>query len=120
MPIPILVIDDEPHFLDLMTRALGKRGFDVNTAASKSEALKLLETEMFDFALIDLKLGPADGLELLAEIKRRQQRIRAIMVTAYPTDETRADAEKNGAAAYLPKPLDLQVLLQTFVSVLSH
>ncbi len=60
------------------------------------------------------------GLDLLQEIKRRQPRIRAIMMTAYPTDETRLQAAEKGASAYLAKPLDLQTLLRTFVSVLTH
>jgi DNA-binding response OmpR family regulator len=120
MAIPILVVDDEPNFLELMKSALGKRGFDVNTASNGPDALKLLETELFDFALLDLKLGPADGIDLLAEIKRRQPRIRAIMVTGYPTDESRAEAKERGAAAYLSKPVELQDLFQTFKAVLTH
>jgi ActR/RegA family two-component response regulator len=120
MPIPILVVDDEPNFLQLMTGALGKRGFDVNTALNGVEALKLMEKEIFDFALVDIKLADASGLCLLKEIKKRQPRIKAIIVTAYPTNETRAKANERGASAYLAKPLDLQDLLHTFTSVLSH
>ena len=120
MAIPILVVDDEPNFLALMTSALGKRGFDVNTAANRADALKLLERELFDFALIDLRLGLADGVELLSEIKRRQPRVRAILVTGYPTDESRAEAREIGASAYLSKPVELHELFQTFQDVLTH
>ena len=120
MAIPILVVDDEPNFLELMKSALGKRGFDVNTASTGPEALKLLEKELFDFALLDWKLGATNGIDLLAEIKRRQPRIRAIMVTGYPTDESRAEAKNRGAAAYLSKPVDLKDLFDTFASVLTH
>lgn len=120
MPIPILVVDDEPNFLSLMRSVLGKRGFSVNTAATAREALKLLDGELFDFALVDLRLGAASGIDLLAAIKQRQPRIRAIMVTAFPTDQSRADAQSKGAAAYLSKPLAIGDLLQTFVSVLAN
>jgi len=120
MAIPILVVDDEPNFLQLMKSALGKRGFDVNTALNSSDALKLLESEFFDFALLDLRLGTANGIDLLAEIKRRQPRIRAIMVTGYPTEESRIEACERGAAAYLAKPVDLSDLFQTFKTVLAH
>jgi DNA-binding NtrC family response regulator len=120
MPIPILIVDDEPNFLALMTGVLGKRGFDVNVALNETEALKLMEKEFFDFALLDIKLGAANGLGLLKEMKKRQPRIRAIMVTAYPEDVTRAQAFEQGASAYMAKPLDLQDLLHTFTSVLSH
>lgn len=120
MAIPILVVDDEPNFLELMKSALGKRGFDVNTALTAPEALQLLDGELFDFALLDLKIGAASGIDLLAEIKRRQPRIRAIMVTGYPTDESRVEASERGAAAYLSKPVDLVDLFQTFKTVLAN
>ncbi len=120
MAIPILVVDDEPNFLALMTSALGKRGFDVNTAANPTDALKLLENELFDFALIDLRLGLSNGIDLLSEIKRRQPRIRAIVVTGYPTDESRAEARETGASAYLAKPIELHHLFQTFQEVLTR
>jgi two-component system, response regulator RegA len=118
MPIPILVVDDEPNFLNLMRLALGKRGFAVNTASTAPEALKLLDRELFDFALVDLRLGAASGIDLLGAIKQRQPRIRAIMVTGYPTDESRREAQSRGASAFLSKPLAISDLLQTFVSVL--
>ena len=118
MAIPILVVDDEPNFLALMTSALGKRGFAVNTAANRADALKLLEGEFFDFALIDLRLGAADGIDLLSEIKQRQPRILAIMVTGYPTEESRTEARETGASAYLSKPVELHDLFKTFQEVL--
>ncbi|HEX2385026.1 MAG TPA: response regulator [Candidatus Binatia bacterium] len=120
MAIPILVVDDEPNFLELMKSVLGKRGFDVNTALNSAEALKLLDGELFDFALLDLRLAAASGIDLLAEIKRRQPRIRAIMVTGYPTEESRIEAQERGAAAYLSKPVTLVDLFQTFKTVLAH
>lgn len=120
MAIPILIVDDEPNFLQLMIGVLGKKGFDVNTALTGREALEMLEKEMFDFALLDIRMAPMGGLALLQEIKRRQPRIRAIMMTAYPTEETRLEATEKGASAYLAKPLDLSTLLQTFASALTH
>ncbi|HEY1373375.1 MAG TPA: response regulator [Candidatus Binatia bacterium] len=120
MPIPILVVDDEPNFQALMHSALGKRGFLVSAVSNGTEALKRLETSLFDFALIDLKLVDESGLDVLGAIKRRQPRIHALVVTAFPTDESRMMASDRGAAAYLTKPLDLSLLLKTFQSVLAH
>jgi DNA-binding NtrC family response regulator len=120
MPIPILVVDDEPNFLIMMKAVLGKRGFEVGAASDASEALELLDRGRFDFALLDVKLGAASGIDLLAEVKRRQPNIRAIMVTAYPTEESRAAAKSRGAAAYLAKPLGVTDLLHTFSTVLTN
>ena len=116
MPIPVLVVDDEPDFLQTMTAALGRRGFDAKTASSSAAAVKLLDEQVFDFALVDLKIGDESGVELVREIKRRQPKIHAVMVTGYPTDETRDEAQQSGADSYISKPVSLKELLHAFAS----
>ena len=101
MPISILAVDDEQNLLELLILALGKRGFKVLTALSGTEALKLLDKESFQLALLDIKMGPVNGVQLLKEIKDRRPVIKVIMMTAYPTIETRLQASENGASAYL-------------------
>ena len=120
MAVPILVVDDEQNFLDLLIRILGKRGFEVKTALSGTEALRLLEQDSFDLALLDIRMGPINGIQLLEEIKGRKPRIKAIMMTAYPTIETRTQAFEKGASAYLAKPVDLKELVETMHSLLPH
>jgi DNA-binding response OmpR family regulator len=117
MPISILAVDDEQNLLELLILALGKRGFKVQTALSGTEALKLLEKESFQLALLDIKMGPVNGVQLLKEIKDRRPIIKVIMMTAYPTTETRLQASENGASAYLTKPVDLQKLVETINSL---
>jgi DNA-binding NtrC family response regulator len=119
MSISILAVDDEQNLLELLIKALGKRGFKVRTASSGTEALKLLERESFQLALLDIKMGPVNGVQLLKEIKDRSPVIKVIMMTAYPTLETRLDASENGASAYLTKPVDLQKLVET-INSLAH
>jgi DNA-binding NtrC family response regulator len=116
----ILVVDDEQHFLELLIRILGKRGFEVLTASSGPEALKLFERQSFNLALLDIKMGPMNGIQLLDEIKKRHPDIKAVMMTAYPTSETRGQALEKGAAAYLSKPLDLEELVKTIELLLPH
>jgi len=120
MAVPILVVDDEQNFLDLLIRILGKRGFEVKTALSGTEALRLLEQDSFDLALLDIRMGPINGIQLLEEIKGRKPRIKAIMMTAYPTIETRMQAFEKGASAYLTKPVDLKELVDTMNSLVTH
>jgi DNA-binding NtrC family response regulator len=119
MPISILAVDDEQNLLELLITALGKRGFKVRTALSGAEALKLVERESFQLALLDIKMGPVNGVQLLKEIKDRRPVIKVIMMTAYPTLETRLEASENGASAYLTKPVDLQKLVET-INSLAH
>jgi DNA-binding NtrC family response regulator len=119
MPISILAVDDEQNLLELLITVLGKRGFKVKTAVNGIEALRLLDQETFQLALLDLKMGPVNGVQLLKEIKDRRPIIKVIMMTAYPTSETRTQASANGASAYLTKPVDIQKLVDT-INLLAH
>ena len=82
MPISILAVDDERNLLELLITVLGKRGFKVKTALNSMEALKLLDQESFQLALLDLKMGPLNGVQLLKQIKDRQPVVKVIMMTA--------------------------------------
>ena len=109
----VLVVDDEQNFLALLHWFLTNRGYAVQTAPSAEDALKLVETRPFDLALVDIRMGPMDGLALLGELKRRLPEIRVVVMTAYPTVGAIKKSHANGAAAFLTKPVDLQELLKT-------
>jgi len=107
----VLVVDDEENFVDLLDWFLTKRGYEVRTALNGEDALKLVEKAASDLALIDIRMGSLDGLSLLGEMKQRLPEIRVIMMTAYPTTDTRRQAFSKGASAFFTKPVDLQELL---------
>ncbi|HET7006160.1 MAG TPA: response regulator [Candidatus Binatia bacterium] len=109
----VLVVDDEQNFLSLLRWFLSNRGYDVETAASGEEALELVEARAFELALIDIRMGPMDGLTLLTELKRRLPAIRVVIMTAYPTGGAIKQSRDKGAAAFLTKPVDLQELMKT-------
>ena len=109
----VLVVDDEQNFVNLLDWFLTKRGYEVRTALNGEDALNLVEKASFDLALIDIRMGPVDGLSLLGEIKQHLPEIRVIMMTAYPTSDFRRQAFGKGASAYFTKPVDLQELLYT-------
>ena len=109
----ILVVDDEQNFVNLLDWFLSKRGYEVRTALNGDEALKLVENASPDVALLDIRMGPVSGLSLLSEIKQRRPEITVIMMTAYPTSDSRSQAFGKGAFAYFTKPVDLQELLKT-------
>lgn len=94
--------------LTLLEWFLSQRGYEVGTAASADEALKLLGHRTFDIALIDLRLGTSDGLMLLEEMTNRLPRPNVFM--AYPTVSSIKQAFGKGASRYLTKPVDLQEL----------
>ena len=113
----VLVVDDEQNFLSLLRWFLSNRGYAVETAASAEQALELIDGRAFELALIDIRMGPMDGLTLLAELKRRIPGIRVVIMTAYPTGGAVKQSRDNGAAAFLTKPVDLQHLMKTIRSL---
>jgi DNA-binding NtrC family response regulator len=116
----ILIVDDEENLLLLLERILSKQGYQVITAQNSYDALALAEKRAFQLAILDIKMFPLDGLGLLNEIKSRCPSTAVIMITAYPTVDTRTECLKRGASTYLTKPVDLQELKSTVESLLAH
>ena len=100
----ILVVDDEEIVLLSCERVLTEEGYEVQTRLSGKEALELLAGELFDLAIVDLKMPGMDGIELLRAMKRDYPHISVIMITGYSTIESAVEAMKAGAVDYLPKP----------------
>ena len=115
----ILIVDDEENLLLLLERILSKQGYRVVTARNAYEAIALAEKRAFQLAILDVKMFPLDGVSLLSEIKNRCPSTPVIMVTAYPTIDTRTECLKKGASTYLSKPVDIQELNSTVTSLLS-
>ncbi|SRR5581483_3293811 len=107
---PILVVDDEENLLVLLDRVLGKEGYAVRTAHDSRHALELVAANRFRAVVLDIKMFPIDGVSLLGMIKARAPETPVVMITAYPTADTRAESLQKGAAAYLTKPLDIAEL----------
>lgn len=115
----ILAVDDEENFLHLLSHTLQKEGYEVRTALDGPEALRKLEQEEFDLALIDVRMTPMDGLAVLGDIKKRYPHTKVIMITAYPTGETRRLSLQQGAVQYLTKPIEIQDLKLTIRQALA-
>ncbi len=101
----VLVVDDKPNMLRLMTKVLGGIA-QVHTADNGEDAVAILEREVLDVVLCDLRMPHLTGLEVLGFCKARQPRARFILMTAYATVETAVTALKDGAYDYLMKPFE--------------
>jgi DNA-binding response OmpR family regulator len=113
----ILVVDDEENFLTLLQWFLTQRGYEVITASSADAALSLVNGRNVDVALLDLRLGASDGLDLLTELTQRLPTVTVFMMTAYPTVNSIKQAFDKGASRYLTKPVDLQELAKALGSL---
>jgi two-component system response regulator PilR (NtrC family) len=107
----ILVVDDERSMRDFITILLRKHGHVVETADDGEAALRLLGEREYDLVLTDLKMPGAGGLEVLAEVKRRDPSTQVILMTAYASTDTALRAMKEGARDYVTKPFKVDELL---------
>jgi CheY-like chemotaxis protein len=111
----ILVVDDEPEVRDVMYDLLSSRGFDVVLAESGEEALAVLgpeRTDRPDLVLLDVFMPGMDGAETLRRIAVIEPPVPVIMITANTDPDVTSKLLRLGAVDYLPKPFDLEYLVQ--------
>ena len=100
----ILLIDDEQDLCFLLGDSLSSRGFQMEFAHTKREALKRLNRRLPDLVLLDLRLPDGDGMVLLYVIRKMTPAPTVIITTAFGSEETRNEAKKLGAYDFLDKP----------------
>ena len=112
MSIRILVVDDEPDFIETMVKRFTFRKMPVTPAPSGIEALKILEKDTFDVVIMDVRMPGKDGIETLKEIKKRYPLTEVIMLTGHASVESGMRGMSLGAYDYVLKPVDFDELLE--------
>lgn len=107
----IMVVDDDQNILKVIKMRLEANDFHVATAIQTAGALEIAKDEMYDLALVDLKLGEEDGIELMERLLQIDPEMPIIILTAYGTINSAVEAMKRGAHSYLTKPFDYHDLL---------
>ena len=114
MPKKILVVDDEPDILRIVTFRLEKTGYEVITAINGQEALDLIEKDKPDLILLDLRLPIIDGYEVCRHLKgdKELKKIPVILLTASAVRDVEKKAKELNAEAYITKPFEPTELLK--------
>lgn len=107
----ILVIDDEVSILKIIKTVLEKKGFEIDVARSKSEALVSIETKNYNLILSDYRLEDGTGIEILKEFRKKDVMTPFILITAYGSINGAVEAIKEGANHYIPKPIEMDNLI---------
>ena len=102
----ILIVDDEFSVRDSLDNWFRMDGFRVTTAENAAQALKAMQDDRFDVALLDIKMPGMDGMELQGRIHRIDPEVAVIMMTAFASVDTAVQALKQGAFDYVTKPID--------------
>jgi len=106
----VLIVDDEPDLLELVSLTLSRMNLDTRTASDVGTARRLLKSEQFDLCLTDMRLPDGDGLDLVAWIQENRSDLPVAVITAHGNVESAVRALKLGAFDFVSKPLDLGVL----------
>lgn len=112
MKIRILVVDDELSMREFLSILLEREGYEVCVAASAEEALRLMETALFDLVLSDVNMPGLSGIELLGRIKQLAPETAVLMLTAFSAAEQAVEAMKLGAYDYIGKPFKNEEIKQ--------
>ncbi len=111
--LKLLLVDDEVDFLEPIAARLTRRQIACITAQSGEEALKALNKENFNCAVVDVKMPGMDGLELLRRMRQDYPNVPVILLTGHASVELGVQGMELGAFEYLMKPVDLDELLDT-------
>ena len=102
----LLIVEDDKPFLTRLARAMEGRGFEVETAESVEEAIARIKAAPPAYAVVDMRLGDGNGLDVVAAIRERRDDARTVILTGYGNIATAVTAVKLGAIDYLSKPAD--------------
>jgi DNA-binding NtrC family response regulator len=104
----LLIVDDEPTLLDLLSRYLGRLGYEVKTCGDAQEALALFQAEpgRFSMAITDLSLAPVNGEELIERMRQVRPGLPAIITSGYPY------VPRTAGVGFLQKPFLPQMLAE--------
>ena len=102
----LLIVDDDNPFRERLARAMEKKGFAVSQAQGVKAGIESVKSKKPAFAVVDLRLGDGNGLEVVKEIQSSNSKSRVVMLTGYGNIPTAVAAIKQGAIDYLAKPAD--------------
>jgi DNA-binding NtrC family response regulator len=109
----ILLVDDDKSICDALSLILESRGYEVDTAYTGKEAIQKSDKNIYNLAVLDIKLPDIEGTQLLKTMRPTSPKMIKIMLTGYPQLENAIDALNDRADAYFTKPVDMQRLLKT-------
>jgi len=117
--VKLLMVDDEEEFLVSSSRALSRRGFDVDVALNGVTALELIDKQEFDVVVLDVKMPDIDGIEVYRQIRAKLPDMPVVLLTGHSSVDDAFQTAKDGIADYLTKPIDIDKLAEVIHQAIS-
>ncbi len=109
--IKILLVDDEEDFVKTLSERIQMRALGTDVALNGEEALKLVDNEVPDVMVLDLKMPGIDGMEVLRRVKKAYPQVQVIILTGHGSEKDEEQARRLGAFDYLQKPVEIDNLV---------
>ncbi len=109
----VLMVDDEEDFVKTLAERMQMRDLDSDVAFSGEAALQIVEDQIPDVMVLDLKMPGIDGMEVLRRVRKAYPQVQVVILTGHGSEKDEAEARRLGAFAYLQKPVDIEKLIIT-------
>jgi len=110
----LLLVDDDRTLCDVLGRALATRGFAVTAVHTVDDAIRAIDADPPEYAVVDLKIGDQSGLKVVAHLTAADAHTRVVVFTGHASIPTAVEAIKLGATYYLTKPTDADAIVAAF------
>ncbi len=111
--IKVLLVDDEEDFVRTLAERIRMRDLDSNVALNGQEALRIVEDDIPDVMVLDLRMPGIDGMEVLRRVRKAYPEVKVIILTGHGSKKDEEEARRLGAFDYLEKPADVNKLIDT-------
>ena len=118
--IKILLVDDEKEFVQTLSERIQMRELGADIAFNGEEALEIIENEVPDVMILDLRMPGIDGMEVLRRVKKSYPGVQVIILTGHGSDKDEHEARQLGAFDYLQKPVELDTLIKKIRKAYKH
>jgi DNA-binding NtrC family response regulator len=109
----VLMVDDEEDFVTTLAERMKMRDLDSEVALDGEQALQMVEGDIPDVMVLDLKMPGIDGMEVLRRVRQAYPQVQVVILTGHGSEKDEAEAKRLGAFAYLQKPVEIERLVRT-------
>jgi DNA-binding NtrC family response regulator len=111
--LKVLLVDDEEDLVDALAERLTLREYEVDAVTDGADALRHAQTQQHDVAVVDVKMPGMSGIEILAALRKQKPNLPVILLTGHGSEEDGQEGMRQGAFAYLIKPINLPNLMES-------